>query len=152
MSEQPIDQFVSLDFLKTMLQVPDKLDDNLFSQFADESNKKVQSAISRYVDTPIGEGSEYYSTCKDASLAYARSLHALDIELIEKSKAYVGKYNTILYGEDGTKDKPMAGGLIQELIAARTSKTKTVLAVFDPRGHKVTLPSQHDLFTSERFA
>ncbi len=47
MSEQPIDQFVTLDFFKLMLKSTDDQDDDLFLQFVNDSNAKVQSAISR---------------------------------------------------------------------------------------------------------
>ncbi len=151
MSEQPIDQFLTFDFFKLMLKSTDEQDDDLFLQFVNDSNAKVQSAISRYIDTPIGEGSVFFSRCRDAALAYARSLHAIDIELIEKSKNYLDKYNVELYGQDGTIDYPQAGGLIQELIALRNNRTETVLARFDPRNIKVPLPTQNDLFVSQRF-
>jgi hypothetical protein len=134
-----------------MLQSTDEQDDDLFLQFVTDSNAKVQSAISRYIDTPIGEGSEFFSRCRDASLAYARSLHAIDIELVDKSKSYLDKYNVELYGEDGSTDYPQTGGLIQELIATRNNRTETILATFDPREQKVTLPTQNDLFVSQRF-
>lgn len=151
MSEQTIDQFLTLDFFKLMLKSTDDQDDDLFLQFVNDSNAKVQSAIFRYIDTPIGEGSIYFSRCRDAALSYARSLHAIDIELVVKSKSYLEKYNIELYGEGGTEAIPMAGGLIQVLIATRTNRTQTVLAVFDPRRHKVVLTSQLDLATTERF-
>ena len=151
MSEQPIDQYLTLDFFKLMLKSTDKQDDDLFLQFVNDSNAKVQSAISRYIDTPIGQGSEFFSRCRDAALSYARSLHAIDIELIEKSKSYLDKYNVELYGEKGTENYPQAGGLIQELISTRNNRTETILARFDPREEKVTLPTQNDLFVSQRF-
>ena len=148
MSEQPIDQFLTLDFFKLMLKSTDTQDDDLYLQFVNDSNGKVQTAISRYIDTPIGDGSVYFSRCMDAALSYARHLLSIDIELIEKAKTYLQFYNVELYGEGGTESIPMAGGLIQELIASRTSRTKPVLAVFDPRRHKVVLPSQLDLASS----
>ena len=151
MSEQTIDQFLTFDFFKLMLKSTDTQDDDLFLQFVNDSNAKVQSAISRYIDTPIGEGSVFFSRCRDAALAYARSLHAIDIELVEKSKNYLDKYNVELYGEKGTEKYPQAGGLIQELIATRNNRTETILARFDPREQKVPLPTQNDLFVSQRF-
>ena len=134
-----------------MLKSTDDQDDDLFLQFVNDGNAKVQSAISRYIDTPIGEGSVFFSRCRDAALAYARSLHAIDIELIEKSKSYLEKYNVELYGAEGTEDYPQAGGLIQELIATRNNRTETIVGRFDPRDEKVPLPTQNDLFTSQRF-
>lgn len=151
MSEQPVDQYLTLAFFRLMLKSTDTQDDDLYLQFVNDSNAKVQSAISRYVDTPIGNGSIYFSSCRDAALAYARSLHATDIELIEKSKALIEKYNIELYGKGGTEDIPMAGGLIQQIIKDRTSRTQPVLVVFDPRKHKIPLPSQLDLATTERY-
>jgi len=151
MSEQTIDQFLTLDFFKLMLKSTDDQDDDQFLQFVTDSNAKVQSAISRYIDTPIGAGSVYFSRCRDAALAYARSLHAIDIELVDKSKSYLDKYNVELYGQDGTIEYPQAGGLIQELIATRNNRTETIVARFDPREEKVTLPTQNDLFVSQRF-
>lgn len=152
MSEQTIDQFLTVDFFKLMLKSTDTQDDDLFSQFVNDSNAKVQTAIFRYIDTPIGKGSIYFSRARDAALAYARSLHAIDIELVDKSKSYLEKYNIELYGEGGTETNPKAGGLIQELIGTRTNRTKTVLVVRDARDFKVPLPTQNDLFTTERFA
>ncbi len=151
MSAQPIDQFLTLDFFKKMIQSTDTQDDDTYLQFVNDSNGKVQTAISRYIDTPIGGGSVFFSRCHNAALAYARALHAEDIELIEKSKNYLEKYNIELYGEGGTENYPQAGGLIQELIATRNNRTITVLARFDPRDIKVPLPSQNDLFVSQRF-
>jgi len=151
MSVQPIDQFLTVNLFKKMLKSTDTQDDDSFNQFVDDSNSKVQSAISRYIDTPIGEGSVYWSRCKNAALAFARSLHAEDIELIEKSKNYLEKYNIELYGEEGTENDPHAGGLIQELIDTRNDHTVTVVGRFDPREQKVPLPSQNDLFVSQRF-
>lgn len=151
MSEQPIDQYLTLDFFKLMIQSTDTQDDDLYLQFVNDANKKVQTALFRYIDTPLGEGSPYFSRARDAALAYARSLHAIDIELIDKSKAYMEKYNIELYGEGGTERAPMAGGLIQELIGTRTNRTRSVLVKHDPREDKVPLPTQNDLFVSERF-
>jgi len=151
MSEQPIDQFLTLDFFKKMIQSTDTQDDDTYLQFVNDSNGKVQTAISRYIDTPIGAGSVYFSRCHNAALAYARALHAEDIELIGKSKNYLEKYNIELYGEGGTENYPQAGGLIQELIATRNNRTVTVVARFDPRDFKVPLPTQNDLFVSQRF-
>ncbi len=151
MSVQPIDSYLTLDFFKKLIQSTDTQDDDLYLQFVNDGNGKVQTAISRYIDTPIGEGSEIFSRCRNAALAYARALHAEDIELIEKSKNYLEKYNIELYGEGGTKNQPMAGGLIQELISTRNNRTETILARFDPRDIKVPLPTQNDLFVSQRF-
>lgn len=151
MSAQPIDQFLTLVFFKKMIQSTDDQDDDTYLQFVNDSNAKVQSAISRYIDTPIGKGSVFFSRCHNAALAYSRALHAEDIELIEKSKNYLEKYNIELYGEDGTEGYPQAGGLIQELIATRNNRTETILARFDPREQKVPLPTQNDLFVSQRF-
>ena len=151
MSEQTIDQFLTLEFFKLMLKSTDKQDDNQFLQFVNDSNAKVQTAIFRYIDTPISKGSIYFSRCRDAALAYARSLHAIDIELMDKSKSYLEKYNVELYGEGGTEKIPMGGGLIQELIATRTNRTEVISANFDPREFKVVLPSQLDLASTERF-
>jgi len=152
MSKQLIDQFLTLDFFKLMLKSTDDQDDDLFLQFVNDSNAKVQTAIFRYIDTPIGEGSIYFTRCRDAALAYARSLHAIDIELIEKSKTFVEKYNIELYGEGGTESSPKAGGLIQELIGTRTNRTKTVLVTEDPRDIKTPLPTQNDIFVFDEFA
>ena len=148
MSEQPIDQFLTLDFFKLMLKSTDTQDDDTYLQFVNSANAKVQTAIFRYIDTPIGKGSVYFSRCSNIALAYARSLHAIDIQLVDKSKSYVEKYNIELYGDGGTESNPMAGGLIQELIATRTNRTQTVLANYDPRLHKVVLTSQLDLASS----
>ena len=152
MSEQPIDSFLTVDKLKLMLKVTDDQNDNQLEQFVNDANAKVQTAIFRFVDkTPIGAGSSLYSRCGNAALAWARSLHAIDIQLIEKSKIYIEQYNLELYGAGGTEGDPMAGGLIQEIIATRTSRTKTVMITHDPREDKVPLPCQNDLFVSERF-
>lgn len=151
MSEQPMNQYLTLDFFKLMLQSTDTQDDDLYLQFVNDSNAKVQTAISRYIDTPLEEGSVYFSRSKNAALAWARSLHAINIELTEKSKAYGEQFNIELYGAEGTENDPMVGGLIQELIATRNNRTVTVLARFDPRNLKVPLPTQNDLFVSQRF-
>lgn len=152
MSAQPIDSYLTLDFFKKMIQSTDNQDDDLYLQHVNNANGKVQTAIARYIDTPISAGSAFFSRCHNASLSYARSLHALDIQLIEKSKTYIEQYNVELYGADGTEGNPMAGGLIQELISKRSNRTKTILVVSDARDFKVPLPTQNDLFTTERFA
>lgn len=151
MSEQPIDQYLTLDFFKKMLQSKTSLKDDLYLQFVNDSNGKVQTAISLYIDTPLESGSVYFSRARNATLSYARSLHAIDIQLTEKSKTYIEQYNIELYGADGTEGNPKAGGLIQELISKRSNRTKTVLVVSDARNFKVILPTQTDLFTTERF-
>lgn len=152
MSEQPIDQFLTLTFFKKMIQSTDDQDDDTYLQFVNDANGKVQTAIFRYIDTPIGEGSSIFSRCHNAALAFARALHAEDIELIEKSKSYFEKYNIELYGEGGTEQDPKAGGLIQQLIGTRTNRTRTVLITADPRNRKVPLPTQNDIFTFDEFA
>ncbi len=91
MSEQPIDQFLTLDFFKLMLKSTDTQDDDTYLQFVNSANSKVQTAIFRYIDTPLETGSIYWTRARDAALAYARQLHAIDIELIEKSKSYIEK-------------------------------------------------------------
>lgn len=151
MSTQPNNEYLSLDLFKKMLKSTDTQDDDSYAQFVSDANRKVQTAIFRYIDTPLEEGSEIFDRCRNAALAYARHLHAIDIELVDKSKTYMGNYNIEMYGEDGTEKRPMSGGLIQQLIATRTNRTKTVLAVHDPRDFKVPLPTQNDLFTSQRF-
>ena len=152
MSTQPIDQFLSLDHFKKMVQSTDIQDDDLYNQYVNDANAKVQTAIARYIDTPIGTGSQYFSRGRDAALAYARHKHAIDIELIDKSKTYLEFYNVELYGEDGTENNPKAGGLIQELISTRTNRTKTVMITVDPRNNKVPLPTQNDIFVFDDFA
>lgn len=149
--QQPIDQYLTVDFFKLMIQSTDTQDDDLYEQFVNDSNGKVQTAIARYIDTPIGAGSEFFSRCRAAALAFARSLQAEDIELIQKANNYLKKYNVELYGEEGTKDYPQAGGLIQELISKRNNRTETILARTDPRDNKVPLPTQNDLFVSQDF-
>jgi len=145
MSEQPIEKFLTLGFFKLVIKSEDDLDDDQFQQFVNNANKKVHTTIFPYVDTPLDEGSIYWDRLHDAALAYARSLHAEDIELLEKSTHYLKKFKVEMFGEDG------AHGLVGELIASRTNRTVTVLARFDPRDIKVPLPSQNDLFVSQRF-
>lgn len=152
MSEQPIDQYLTLEKFKLVIKSTDDLDDNLYNQFVNDANAKVQTAIFRYVDTPIKSGSVYYSRAANAALSFARSLQAIDIELIEKSKTYIEQYNMEMYGAEGTEGHPMAGGLIQELIGTRTNRTKTVMITVDPRNNKVPLPTQNDLFVFDEFA
>ena len=152
MSQQHIDQFLTLSFVKKMLKSTDDQDDDSYLQFVNNSNTKVISSISRYITVPIGGGSKYFSRCHNAALAYFRALNAEDIELLEKSEKYLKKFNIELYGEGGTEKAPMAGGLIQELIGDRAdTKSEPVLTVFDPREKKVILPSQLDLATTEEF-
>ena len=151
MSVQNNNQYLTLNIFKTMISSSDTQDDDKYLQFVFDSNQKVQTAIFRYIDTPLDEGSIYWSRCRNAALAYARYLHAQDIEFIEKADNYFSSYNIELYGAEGTEDFPHAGGLIQQLIATKTNRTTTVLATHDPRDFKVALPTQNDLFTSQRF-
>ena len=143
--------YIDLAFFKSMIKSTDTQDDTLYQQFVDDANDKVSSAISRYVDLPLDDATDFFASAKNAALAFARHKLAIDVELIEKSKNYLEKYNIELYGAGGTESIPMAGGLIQELIAARTNRTETVLANYDPRLLKVVLPSQLDVASSERF-
>lgn len=152
MSEQPNNQYLTINLFKKMIGATDNQDDDRYLQFVFDANEKVQTVIFRYIDTPLDEGSIYWSRCKNAALAFARSLHAEDIELIDKSKHYMGKFNIELYGAEGTEDYPKVGGLIQQLIATRTNRTKVVVARHDPRDFKVTMPTQiRDLAASSRF-
>lgn len=152
MSEQPIDQYLTLDFFKLMIKSTDTQDDDLYLQFVNDANKKVQTALFRYIDTPLGEGSPYFSRARDAALFYARSLLAFEQELLEKQRQYMGQYNIEMYGDGGTESQPKAGGLIQELIGTRTNRTKTVLVTSDPRDFKIPLPTQNDIYTFDRYA
>jgi hypothetical protein len=144
-------EYINLAFFKSMIQSTDTQDDTLYQQFVDGANRKVSTAIFRYIDIPLDDVSDNFDSAKNAALAFARHLLSIDIELIEKSKTYLEFYNVELYGAGGTEDDPMAGGLIQELIAQRNNRTVTILARFDPREFKVPLPSQNDLFVSQRF-
>jgi len=153
MSVQPIPEFLNLDFFKKMIHSTDDQDDDLLLQHVNDANAKVQTALFRYVDkTPIDAGSSIFTRFRNVALSWARSLRAIDIQQIEKSKAYIEQYNMELYGAGGTKDKHMAGGLIQELIATRTSRTKTVMITSDPREDKVPIPTQNDIFIFDDFA
>ncbi len=153
MSEQPINPFLVLDKLKSKLKITDTEDDDNLLQIVNNSNRKVQTTLVRYVDkTPIPVDDPIYSRCSDASLYYARSSYAESLEQFEKAKYFLMKYNVEMFGAEDTEGKPMAGGLIQELIARRTTRTKTVMITHDPRDFKVPLPCQNDLFVSERFA
>jgi len=145
------EEYIDLAFFKSMVESTDTQDDVRYQQFVNNANRKVSTAIFRYVDLLLDDGSDDFESAKNAALAYARHLLSIDIELLEKSKTYLEFYNVELYGEGGTEASPMAGGLIQKLIASRNSRTETVLAVFDPREHKVILPSQLDLAATERF-
>lgn len=152
MSTQPINPYLTLDKFKLILQITNNLNDNLLEQNVNNASAMVQTALFRYVDnTPIPVGDPFYSRLGNASLTFALYLNALDIHNIEKSEQYLKQYNIQMFGAGSTDGTPMAGGLIQELIASRTSRTKPVLAVFDPRRHKVVLPSQLDLASTERF-
>lgn len=153
MSAQPIDQYLTLDFFKKMIQSTDDQDDDLLSQHVNDANGKVQTALFRYVDkTPLEPGSPQYSRAGDAALSYARYLRAIDLQQIEKSKSYIEQYNMELYGAGGTEGNPMAGGLIQELISTRNTRTRTVMITVDPRENKVPLPTQNDIFVFDEFA
>ena len=141
-----IPQFLTLDFFKLMKQSTDTQDDDLYLQFVTNSNKKVHTTIFPYVDTPLVEGSPYWDRCRDAALAYANSLHAESIELLEKSQHYLKKFNVEMYGEDGDH------GLVQEFKATRTTRTRTTMITVDPRDNKVPLPTQNDIFVFDDFA
>ena len=145
------EEYIDLDFFKSMIESTDTQDDVRYQQFVDDANSKVSSAISRYTDLPLDDATNFFKSAANAALAFARHLLSIDIELIEKSQIYLKFYNVELYGDGGTKNHPMAGGLIQELISTRNNRTKTILARFDPREQKVPLPTQNDLFVSQRF-
>lgn len=146
MVDQPISQFLTLTYFKTVLGIPDKQDDDSLLQFVNNANKKVHTTLSPYIDTPISEGSPYWSRCADASLAYARSLHAEDIEQLPKAENYLKKFNYEMYGMDEEH------GLVQELRAARTSRTRTIMITEDPRDIKVPMPTMNANFTFDEFS
>ena len=143
--ELEIPQFLTLDFFKIVIQSTDTQDDDSYIQFVTNGNKKVHTTIFPYIDTPLTEGSIYWDRLRDAALTYARSLHAEDIELLEKSKHYLEKFNIEMYGMDNEH------GLVQEFKATRNNRTKTILVAADPRDRKVPLTTQNDLFVSQRF-
>jgi len=142
---QPIPEFLTLSSFKTAIKSTDTQDDDTYLQFVFNANKMVHTTIFQYVETPLDRGSIYWSRCSDIAMAYARSMHAEDIELLEKSKHYFNKYLIQMFGEDGRH------GLVGQLIATRTERTRTVVGRFDPRDDKVPLPTQNDLFVSQRF-
>ena len=144
-------QFITLDFFKKIIKSTDAQDDDLYTQIIFDSNQKVQTALFPYTDQPIEDGSIYYQRCRSAALYYARSMLSEDQQLFDNATSYLKKYNVELYGDGGTDKTPKAGGLIQEFIALRNTRTKTVLARFDPRDIKVPLTTQNDLFVSQRF-
>ena len=111
-----IEPFLTGDDLKMALQITDELDDDIILQFVNNANRKVHTAIFPYIETSIPKGSPYWSRCADAALAYARSLHAEDINQIDKAKNYMKKFQIELFGVDGN------GGLIQELKKTPTSR------------------------------
>ena len=143
--------YITLAFFKSMIQVTDTQDDVLYQQYVDDANQKVSDALFRYVDLPLDDQSDFFRSGKDAALSFARHKHTINIELIEKAKAYHEFYNVELYGEGGTEGDPMAGGLIQRIIGTRTNRTKTVLVGQDVRDKKVILPTQTDLAPTEEF-
>lgn len=145
------EEYIDLDFFKSMVKSTDTQDDVLYQQFVDDANRKVSTAIFRYIDIPLDDQSDNFDSAKNAALAFARHLLSIDIELIEKSKTYLEFYNVELYGEGGTNKDPKAGGLIQELIGTRTNRTRTILIRSDIRDEKVPLTTQNDLFVSQRF-
>lgn len=139
MSNIVFDLFLTLSFFKKILKSTDTQDDDSYLEFIDSANLEVHKRIFPYIDTPLGPGSEYFSRCRNAALSYARSLHADDIDLIDKSTEYEKKFDSQM------------SSLVQELKATRTDRTKTVLVNVDPRDIKVPLPGQNDLFATERF-
>ncbi len=151
MSEQIVEQYLTLDFFKKMIKSKTTQFDDLYQHIVNVSNAHVQTAISRFIEIPLGSGSIYFSRCKNAAMQYARSLHADDNELIEKSELYMKKFNIELYGAEGSDGDPKVGGLIQELIATRSDKNITILARHDPRDDNIPLPTQNDLFVSSQF-
>ena len=146
MSQQPIPQFLSIDFFKLRIKSTDTQDDDTYLQIVNNANKKVHTNIFPYIDTPLDQGSIYWDRCHDAALAYARSQHAENIELLDKSTHYLKKFKVEMFGEDGEH------GLVKELKATRTSRTKTVMITVDPRTFKTPLPVQNYLFVFDEFA
>lgn len=141
-----VSSFLSLSWFKTVLQITDTQDDNLLLQFVNNANRKIQTDLSPFIDTPILPGSPFFSRCGDAALFYARSLHAEDIEQIEKSNNYLKKYNIEMFGLDEEH------GLVQELKALRTSRTRTVMITSDPREIKVPMPTLNLNYVFDQFS
>ncbi len=142
---QPIPEFLTLAAFKTALKSTDTQDDDTYLFFVNNANKQVHTNIFPYLDTPLERSSQYWSRCADIAMSYARSMHAEDLELLEKSTHYFKKYQIQMFGEDGEH------GLVQEFRATRTNRTRTTLVKADPREIKVPLTSQNDLFVSQRF-
>lgn len=143
---QNFEEFLTVDFLKIFLQITNKEKDDILFQCAFSANENVHNAIFSYIDTPLAEGSIYWSRCHDIALSYAVSLFAKIQELFEKADNFKKQYNLDLFGDNKTNS-----GLIGELKATRTNRTETTLASFDPRRRKVILPSQLDLAATEQF-
>ena len=143
---QPIPQFLTLTAFKTAIKSTDTQDDDTYLFFVNNANEQVHTSIFPYVDTPLQPSSIYWSRLSDAAMAFARSMLAEDNEYLEKSTHYLKKFNVQMYGEDGDH------GLIQELKATRTNRTRTVMVTYDPRNNKTPLPTQNDIFVFDDFA
>ena len=132
-----IEQFITLDDFKLVLQIADTQDDDLLLTFVNNANNKVHTTIFPFVPTPLSQGSIYWSRCGNAALAYARSLHAEDIEQLKKAENYLSKYNYEMYGEDGKH------GLIEELRKTPTDRQIPMhIDVTDIAGERLTPFSQ----------
>ncbi len=142
---QPIPEFLTLAAFKAAIKSTETENDKTYLQFVFNSNKQVHDTIFPYVDTPLDRSSIYWSRCTDIAMAYARSMHAEDVDLLDKSDHYFKKYTIQMFGEDGKH------GLVGVFVATRTERTKTAVGRFDPRDNKTPLPTQNDLFTSQNF-
>lgn len=137
--EEQYSSLLTLDFIKTVFKITDTQDDNIWLEIIDSSNQELDTRLHPYVDTPIPPGSNLYARARSIALMFAKSLWAEEQQLLEKSKTLLEKYEIKIKA------------LIDELIANRNNRTKTILARFDPREQKVPLPTQNDLFVSQRF-
>ncbi len=131
--------FLTLDFIKSVFKITDTQDDDIWLEIIDNSNQELDTRLHPYTTTPVPAGSDVYARATSIALIFAKSLWAEENDLLEKSASHLKKYEIKIEA------------LIKELIALRNSRTKSVLARFDPREQKVPLPSQNDLFVSQRF-
>ena len=131
--------FLTLDFIKSVFKITDTQDDNIWLEIIASSNQELDTRLHLYTITPIPEGSDLYARVRSIGLMFAKSLWSEEQDLLEKSKTQLEKYEIKIKA------------LINELISERNPRTKSILARFDPREQKIPLPTQNDLFVSQRF-
>ena len=87
-------QFISVDFFKNDLKIPDSQDDDTIFRIIKSANNELKKKLKTVVDeiTDI-EGTKFFDRAQDAALTYAISLYRRDInQMYDESNKIMANY------------------------------------------------------------